>query len=200
MPPNRTRRGQTPSTKTTLFSGAETTLTICTETRPSRRPLYNMGFPRHRVTRQIILWQPPILRPVVARCGATAKALVPSSALHGWIGLGHNRLKGRVSLNNAQFFMKVTALQALPPSTLSWGLWDAIQGGRTSRFTTSYPQPYPLAKSFFSFHKAQKPISPRELNSAQAEKEIPNVPLLQSVPERHVRMPELINEVTVSCC
>ena len=117
MPPSRTRRGQIPSTSTTLSSGAETTWTICTETHPSRRPLCSMGFPRHRVTRQIILWQPPIRRPVVARCGATAKALVHSSALHGWIGLDHNRLKGRVSLNTAHFFMKATLLQALPPST-----------------------------------------------------------------------------------
>ena len=38
-----------------------------------------------------------------------------------------------------------------------------------------------------------------ELNSARAEKDTPRVSLLEPVPERHVRMAEFMDEVTVSC-
>ena len=196
--PSRIRPGQIRSTRTTLSSAAETTSTICTETHPSRQPLGRMAFPRHRLMAQIILWQPRILRPAVARCGATVKAPVPSSALHGWIGLDHNRLKVRVSLGNVHFSMKVAVLQALPLSTPACGI-----SGMRSKLVEQADSPHPTSATspcqhFFSFHRAQKPFVPHKLNSAQAEKDTPNVSLLYSVPERHVRMPEFINAVILS--
>ena len=99
-----------------------------------------------------------------------------SSALHGWIGLDHNRLKVRVSLGNIHFSMLGKSLYCkldLPLSRPACGLY-----GMRSKVVEQADSLHPLANPFSLFTEPRNPFFPHKLNSAQAEKDIPNVSLL----------------------
>lgn len=57
---------------------------------------------------------------------------------------------------------KVAVLQARSPTVEArvWLIRHAFQGGRTGRFTTSYPQPHPLANPFSLFTEPRNPFPP----------------------------------------